>query len=67
MQTIAGSHRLDTILCSIRPLIDGVDWTDIREPWVGPRPPTPDGLPMIGATNVPGGSWPRPAPNNEVT
>ncbi|MET9268120.1 FAD-dependent oxidoreductase [Kribbella sp. NPDC003557] len=48
------SHRLDTILRSIRPLIDGADWTDVREPWVGPRPLTPDGLPVIGRSNVPG-------------
>jgi D-amino-acid dehydrogenase len=47
-------QRLKTILDSIRPLIDGVDRGDVRDPWVGSRPLTPDGLPVIGATNVPG-------------
>ncbi|WP_228709185.1 NAD(P)/FAD-dependent oxidoreductase [Amycolatopsis keratiniphila] len=47
-------RRLDAILRSIRPLIDGADWEDVREPWVGPRPLTPDGLPVIGATKVAG-------------
>ncbi|MFG1905663.1 NAD(P)/FAD-dependent oxidoreductase [Kribbella sp. NPDC048928] len=47
-------QRLETILDSIRPLIDGADWDDVRDPWVGSRPLTPDGLPVIGATNVPG-------------
>lgn len=53
-------RRLDLILSSIRPLIDGADgadwaeWDDVREPWVGSRPLTPDGLPVIGTTNVPG-------------
>lgn len=45
-------RRLDTILRSIQPLIAG--WDDVREPWVGSRPLTPDGLPVIGATKVPG-------------
>ncbi|MEV0288030.1 MULTISPECIES: FAD-dependent oxidoreductase [unclassified Kribbella] len=47
-------HRLDTILRSIHPLIDGADWDDVREPWVGSRPLTSDGLPVIGVTNVAG-------------
>lgn len=46
-------RRLDAILRSLRPLIDA-DWDDVREPWVGSRPLTPDGLPVIGATKVPG-------------
>lgn len=47
-------RRLEAILRSIRPLLEGADWADIREPWVGSRPLTPDGLPVIGATKVPG-------------
>ncbi|WP_245757195.1 NAD(P)/FAD-dependent oxidoreductase [Amycolatopsis xylanica] len=47
-------RRLDSVLRSIRLLIDGADWDDVREPWVGPRPLTPDGLPVIGATTVAG-------------
>ncbi|WP_236795028.1 FAD-binding oxidoreductase [Amycolatopsis sp. GM8] len=46
--------RLDTVLRSIHPLIDGADWADVRDPWVGARPLTPDGLPLIGATKVEG-------------
>lgn len=47
------SRRLDSALRSLRPLLDA-DWDDVREPWVGSRPLTPDGLPAIGATKVPG-------------
>ncbi|WP_372671805.1 NAD(P)/FAD-dependent oxidoreductase [Amycolatopsis kentuckyensis] len=46
-------RRLDSLLRSLRPLIDA-GWDDVREPWVGSRPLTPDGLPVIGATKVPG-------------
>ncbi|MFD2470331.1 NAD(P)/FAD-dependent oxidoreductase [Amycolatopsis silviterrae] len=47
------SRRLEAILRSVRPLLDA-GWEDVREPWVGSRPLTPDGLPVIGATKVPG-------------
>ncbi|RSD10256.1 NAD(P)/FAD-dependent oxidoreductase [Amycolatopsis eburnea] len=47
-------RRLDAILRSIRPLIDGADWTDVRDHWVGARPLTPDGLPLIGRTKLEG-------------
>ncbi|MGW5714996.1 NAD(P)/FAD-dependent oxidoreductase [Amycolatopsis sp. NPDC003865] len=47
------ARRLDAVLRSLRPLLDG-GWDDVREPWVGSRPLTPDGLPVIGATKVPG-------------
>jgi D-amino-acid dehydrogenase len=46
-------RRLDAVLRSLRPLLDG-GWDDVREPWVGSRPLTPDSLPLIGATKVPG-------------
>ncbi|MGW4525671.1 NAD(P)/FAD-dependent oxidoreductase [Amycolatopsis sp. NPDC004378] len=46
-------RRLDAVLRSLHPLIDA-GWDDVREPWVGSRPLTPDGLPVIGATKVPG-------------
>jgi D-amino-acid dehydrogenase len=32
----------------------GVDWADVRDPWVGARPLTPDGLPLIGRTKLDG-------------
>jgi D-amino-acid dehydrogenase len=46
--------RLDAILRSIHPLIDGTDWADVRDPWVGARPLTPDGLPLIGPAAMDG-------------
>ncbi|XVS60835.1 NAD(P)/FAD-dependent oxidoreductase [Actinosynnema sp. CA-299493] len=40
--------RLDAITASVRPLLDGVRWEERRDVWVGPRPVTPDGRPLIG-------------------
>lgn len=48
------SERLEAIQHAVRPLIDGADWDNVSDPWVGPRPLTPDGLPVIGATKMPG-------------
>lgn len=47
-------RRLDAILRSIHPLIEGADWADVRDPWVGARPLTSDGLPLIGSTKLEG-------------
>jgi D-amino-acid dehydrogenase len=46
--------RVDAIIASVRPLLDGVDWEDRTDVWVGPRPVTPDGRALIGATRTPG-------------
>ncbi|GLY41923.1 D-amino-acid dehydrogenase [Amycolatopsis sp. NBRC 101858] len=46
-------RRIDSILRSLRSLLD-TEWDDVREPWAGSRPLTPDGLPVIGATKLPG-------------
>lgn len=46
-------RRLDAVLRSLRPLLH-TGLADVREPWVGARPLTPDGLPLIGAAKVPG-------------
>lgn len=46
--------RVDAIIDSVRPLLDGVRWEDRTDVWVGPRPVTPDGRALIGATRVPG-------------
>jgi D-amino-acid dehydrogenase len=43
-------HRVDAIIRSARNYLDGVDWASVRDVWVGPRPVTADGLPLIGAT-----------------
>lgn len=46
--------RLEAIIASARPLLDGVRWAERRDVWVGPRPVTPDGRPLIGAVRAPG-------------
>lgn len=47
-------NRIEAVVRSVRPLLDGVSWQDRHDEWVGPRPVTPDGLPLIGASNMPG-------------
>ncbi|MFF5986786.1 NAD(P)/FAD-dependent oxidoreductase [Prauserella flavalba] len=46
--------RIDAIVASARPYLTGVHWEDRRDEWVGPRPVTHDGIPLIGATAAPG-------------
>lgn len=46
-------RRIEAILASVRPLFQNMDLEDRRDEWVGSRPVTPDGLPIIGATNAP--------------
>ena len=46
-------RRVDAIVDAVRPLFTGVDLDDRKDPWVGSRPVTPDGLPLIGATDSP--------------
>jgi len=46
--------RIEAIIASARPLLDGVAWDDRTDVWVGPRPVTTDGRPIIGATRTPG-------------
>lgn len=46
-------RRIDAIVDSIRPLLTGVDLDDRRNEWVGSRPCTPDGLPLLGPTAAP--------------
>lgn len=48
------SRRIDAIIESARPFLRGVRWHERRDDWVGPRPVTPDGRPLIGATAIPG-------------
>lgn len=47
-------NRVRAIVRSAKPLLAEVDWSDRRDPWLGPRPMTPDGLPLVGATALPG-------------
>lgn len=47
-------RRIEAIVRSARPFLRGVDWDGRRDEWVGPRPVTADGLPLIGASKLPG-------------
>jgi D-amino-acid dehydrogenase len=47
-------RRIDAIVEAARPLLTGVDLDHRRDEWVGSRPCTADGLPLIGATAAPG-------------
>ncbi len=46
-------RRIEAIVDATRPLLTGIDLDDRQDEWVGSRPCTPDGLPLIGATNSP--------------
>ncbi|CCH30124.1 FAD-dependent oxidoreductase [Actinosynnema sp. NPDC047251] len=45
--------RVDAVVASARPLLRGVRWDERTDVWVGPRPVTPDGRPVIGAVRAP--------------
>lgn len=45
--------RITSIVRSATPLLSGVDWTQVENQWVGPRPVSADGMPLIGATRMP--------------
>ena len=44
-------RRIRAIVEAVRPLLDGVDLDHRRDEWVGSRPVTADGLPLVGATS----------------
>jgi D-amino-acid dehydrogenase len=46
-------RRVDAIVEAARPLLRDADLDARSFEWVGPRPCTPDGLPLIGATSSP--------------
>jgi len=46
-------RRINAIVASARPFLNGVDLGAREDEWVGSRPCTPDGLPLIGATTSP--------------
>jgi D-amino-acid dehydrogenase len=46
-------RRVDSIVEAVRPLFSGVDLDNRVDEWVGSRPCTPDGLPLIGRTRSP--------------
>lgn len=46
--------RVASLVNAARPLLGGVDWSEPRDIWVGSRPVTADGLPLVGNTKLPG-------------
>ncbi len=46
-------RRIGAIVDAVRPLFDDLDLDDREDEWVGSRPCTSDGLPLIGATKSP--------------
>jgi D-amino-acid dehydrogenase len=44
----ADPKRIEAIVASAGPLLEGVRWEERSDVWVGPRPITPDGRPLIG-------------------
>ncbi|PSK93791.1 D-amino-acid dehydrogenase [Murinocardiopsis flavida] len=46
--------RIDAVVRSARPLLSGVDWDQRSDEWVGSRPVSTNGLPLIGATKARG-------------
>jgi D-amino-acid dehydrogenase len=48
------ARRIPAIINPARRLFTGVDLEHREDEWVGSRPVTPDGLPLVGATRAPG-------------
>jgi D-amino-acid dehydrogenase len=46
--------RIPSMVRAVRPLVDGLALDEREDEWVGPRPLTPDGMPIVGATRTPG-------------
>lgn len=47
------STRLESVVAAAKPMLHGVDWSTRRDSWVGPRPVTADGLPVLGRLRSP--------------
>ncbi|WP_370011962.1 FAD-dependent oxidoreductase [Nocardiopsis sp. LDBS0036] len=47
-------RRVEAIERSATPYLRGVRWQERTDAWVGPRPVTSDGVPLVGATRTPG-------------
>lgn len=47
------ANRVAALVKATKPLLSGVDWDSLTDVWVGSRPVTADGLPLIGATKNP--------------
>jgi len=47
-------RRVQAMVANARTFFTGMDLDDREDEWVGSRPVTPDGLPLVGATRAPG-------------
>ncbi len=45
--------RVNALIKATKPVLSGIDWDSVSDTWVGSRPVTVDGLPLIGATSSP--------------
>ena len=46
-------RRIKAIIDAATPMLQGVDWAARTDEWVGSRPCTADGLPLVGRTTSP--------------
>lgn len=46
-------RRIQAIVDAASPMFTGINWEDRAEEWVGARPCTTDGFPLVGATRSP--------------
>ncbi|NVM99772.1 FAD-dependent oxidoreductase [Arthrobacter sp. SDTb3-6] len=46
-------RRIQAIVAAAAPMFTGIDWEDRAEEWVGARPCTTDGFPLVGASRSP--------------
>ena len=44
------ARRIQAMVAAVEPLMDGLELDDRQDEWVGSRPCTADGLPLVGAT-----------------
>lgn len=50
----AVAHRIPSIVRAVRPLVNGFDLDHRADEWVGARPLTTDGIPLVGPTGTRG-------------
>jgi D-amino-acid dehydrogenase len=46
-------RRIRAVADAVRPFLRGIDLRERHDEWVGSRPCTPDGLPLVGRTTSP--------------
>lgn len=47
-------ERIRSMVRGVRPLLEGVDWGAQDDDWMGARPLTTDGIPLVGESRTPG-------------